>query len=56
MLALQVTRMMQELSEYYQKLANGSDIFCIDTDVRSNSCYHSKTYHAARHSPAAKID
>ena len=45
-LALQVTRMMQELSEYYQKLANGSDIFCIDTDVRftllsqyKSSCY-----------------
>ena len=32
-LHLQVTRMVQELSEYYQKLANGSDIFCIDTDV-----------------------
>ena len=47
--------MMQEVSERYQKLANGSDIFCIDTDVGFNNCYHSKTCHAARHSPTAKI-
>lgn len=32
-LHLQVNRMVQELSEYYQKLANGRDIFCIDTNV-----------------------
>ena len=30
---LQATRLMQELAEYYRKLANGSTIFCIDTDV-----------------------
>lgn len=36
--------MMQELSEYYQKLANGSDIFCIDTNVSwiNYSCKYAK--------------
>ena len=52
---LQVTRMMQELSEYYHQLANGSNIFCIDTDVGSISCYHSKCSLAATCSPAAKL-
>ena len=32
--------MMQELSVYYRKLANGSDIFCIDTDVGSIRADH----------------
>ena len=33
MLGLQVTQMMQELSEYYQKLANETNMLCTDTDV-----------------------
>ena len=31
--AVQATRLMQELAEHYRKLANGSTIFCMDTDV-----------------------
>ncbi len=31
--SVQATRVMQELVHYYQRLANGSTIFCLDTNV-----------------------
>ena len=30
---LQATRVMQELAQFYKELANGSSIFCLDTNV-----------------------
>ncbi len=32
-LLLQASSIVQELSEYYRQLADGSSIFCMDTDV-----------------------
>ncbi len=32
-LVLQASSIVQELSQYYRQLANGSSIFCMDTDV-----------------------
>ena len=35
---MQATRVMQELVQYYQRLANGSTIFCLDTNVSFSNC------------------
>ena len=35
---VQATRVMQELVQYYRRLANGSTIFCLDTNVSFSVC------------------